>query len=92
MHPSAALRGTALVQGLIQRIEHAAGMGSSADASSDDAPREGVNDECQVHKALPVHDPRMLCGPPKLLSEYSVASAVVHFSVVRDGRRICWRR
>ena len=38
MDEAAALNGPALVQSLLQRVEHKAGMGGPADPPADDAP------------------------------------------------------
>jgi hypothetical protein len=45
MHEAAALEGTALVQGLLQSVEHEGGIGGSGDPPTDDAAGEDVDHE-----------------------------------------------
>jgi transposase len=56
MHEPTALEGSALVQGLLQFIEHEAGMGGPRRPPPDDAPGEGVDHEGHVDKADPGRD------------------------------------
>jgi len=51
MHETAPLDGATLVQGLLQSVEHEAGMGGSGNAPSDDAPSEDIDDEGHVDEA-----------------------------------------
>ena len=45
-----------LMQGLLQRVEHEAGVSRAGETPADDAPREGVDDEGDVDEAGPGHD------------------------------------
>ena len=48
--------GAALVQRLLQGIQHEAGLGGPGDPPADDAPSEGVDDEGHVDEAGPRRD------------------------------------
>ena len=50
-------------QGLLQRIEHELGMHGTADAPSDDVTGEHIDDEGNVHEALPGRDIREVADP-----------------------------
>ena len=60
------------VQGLLQCIQHEAGMSSSAHAPADDVPSVGVDDEDHIDKARPGADvgesARSLSQPHRALS------------------------
>ena len=53
MHETAALERTSLMQGLLQGVEHEAGMGGSGNAPADDATGEDVDYEGHVYEAGP---------------------------------------
>ena len=59
----AALDGTALMQGLLQGIEHKAGVSGPGDPPADDAARKGVNDEGDVDKSRPSRDVGEVADP-----------------------------
>ncbi len=91
---AAALNGTALVQGLLQRIQHEAGMGRAADPPADDAPGEGVDDEGHVDEAPPGgdvgevrHPQRVRARCPELpVDPVERAGAAGSLTVVRTSR------
>ena len=53
MHKTASMGGSSFVQGLLQGIQHEAGVGRSADAPADDAAGIGVDDEGDIDEAGP---------------------------------------
>jgi len=53
---AAASNGSAIVQRLLQRVEHEAGMGRARGAPAHDPTRECVDDERDVDEALPSGD------------------------------------
>ena len=56
MDEAAALDGPAVVERLLQRIEHEAGVGRARHPPADDAPGKGVDDEGDVDEARPGRD------------------------------------
>ena len=56
MNEAAASNGSAIVQRLLQRVEHEAGMGRARGAPAHDPTRECVDDERDVDEALPSGD------------------------------------
>ena len=58
MHEASALHGLPVLQRLLEGIEDEPGMGSPRHPPADDPPREGVDDEGDVDKALPCRDVR----------------------------------
>jgi hypothetical protein len=56
VHEPAALDGTALVEGLLQRVQHKAGVRRARGAPADDAARVGVDHESHVDEACPGRD------------------------------------
>ena len=52
----AAPDGMTRVQGLLERIEHEAGMGRARHPPADDVPRKGVDHERDIDKAGPGRD------------------------------------
>src|SRR3954449_11931661 len=56
MDEAAAPDGPARVQGLLQRVEHAASVSRAGDAPADDAPREDVDDEGDIDETGPRRD------------------------------------
>ena len=56
MHEAAAMDRPSLVQGLLQRVEHEAGVCSPEYTPADDPPRMGVDDEGDIDKARPGRD------------------------------------
>ena len=53
---AAAANRPSLMQRLLQRIQHEAGVSRAGDAPADNAPREGVDDEGDVDEAGPGRD------------------------------------
>src|SRR5690242_7555498 len=66
MHQAAALNGSAVMQCLLQGIEDEARMRRPGDASTDDAPGEGVDDERHVNEALPGGHIGEVCQPQQV--------------------------
>ena len=56
MDQSAALQGAAIMQSLVQRIEHEAGVRGAGSTPAEDAAREGVDDEGDIDEARPSRD------------------------------------
>src|SRR3954447_7027174 len=56
MDQAAAPDGPALVQGLLQRVQHEAGVSRAGDTPTDDAPREDVDDEGDIDETGPRRD------------------------------------
>jgi len=56
MHQVAFALGTPRIQRLLQRIEHEVGLHRTAHPPADNAPREDIDDEGDVNKALPGRD------------------------------------
>lgn len=53
---AAAADGPALVQGLLQRVQHKAGVSRARDTPADDAPGKGVDDKGNIDEASPRRD------------------------------------
>jgi hypothetical protein len=53
---AAAADGPALVQGLLQRVQHEAGVSRARDTPADDAPGKGVDDKDDIGEASPRRD------------------------------------
>src|SRR4051812_14255173 len=56
MDQAAAPDGPALVQGLLQRVQHEAGVSRAGDTPTDDTPRKDVDDEGDIDKTGPGRD------------------------------------
>src|SRR3954468_18440876 len=56
MDEAAAPDGPALVQGLLQRVQHEAGVSRAGDTPADDAPCKGVDDEGDIDETGPRRD------------------------------------
>src|SRR4051794_37962438 len=56
MDEAAAADGPALVQGLLQRVQHEAGVRRAGDTPADNAPRKNVDDEGDIDKTGPCRD------------------------------------
>jgi hypothetical protein len=48
--------GPALIQGLLQRVQHKAGVRRAGDTPADDAPCEGIDDESDIDETSPGRD------------------------------------
>jgi len=53
---AAAPDGPALVQGLLQSVQHEAGMSRAGDTPADDTPRKDVDDKGDIDETGPRHD------------------------------------
>ena len=56
VNEAAAPDGSALVQGLLQRVQHEAGVRRAGDTPADDPPGKGVDDEGDIDEARPRRD------------------------------------
>src|SRR3954447_683751 len=56
MDEAAAADGPALVQGLLQRVQHEAGVRAAGDTPADNTPRKDVDDESDIDKTGPRRD------------------------------------
>src|ERR1044071_5528808 len=56
MDEAAAPDGPALVQSLLQRVQHEAGVSRAGDTPADDTPRKDVNDEGDIDETGPCRD------------------------------------
>jgi hypothetical protein len=56
MDEAAAPDGPALVQGLLQRVQHEAGVRRAGDTPADDAPRKDVDDKGDIDETGPGRD------------------------------------
>jgi hypothetical protein len=56
MDQAAAPDRPALVQGLLQRVQHEAGVSRAGDTPADDAPRKGIDDEGDIDETDPRRD------------------------------------
>ena len=62
MHETATLDGPALVQGLLKRVEHEAGVRRPAHPPADDATRIGVDHKGDIDEAGPGRDVEPVLG------------------------------
>src|SRR3954452_7095411 len=63
MDEATAPDGPALVQGLLQRVQHKAGVSRAGDTPADNAPREDVDDEGDIDKTGPGRDVSIVGHP-----------------------------
>ena len=56
MDEAAAPNGPARVQGLLQRVQHEAGVSRGGDTPADDAPRKDIDDKGDIDKTGPCRD------------------------------------